>query len=45
MEDFEFLRNVTIGQYLPGRSLVHRLDPRAKISIMLFVTTAITFNR
>ncbi|NLE77887.1 MAG: energy-coupling factor transporter transmembrane protein EcfT [Chloroflexi bacterium] len=44
MEDFEFLRNVTIGQYLPGKSLVHRLDPRAKISIMLFVTIAITFN-
>jgi len=44
VEDFEFLRNVTIGQYLPGDSLVHRLDPRTKISIMLFVTLAITFN-
>lgn len=44
MEDFEFLRNITIGQYLPGDSLVHRLDPRAKISITLFVIIAITFN-
>lgn len=44
MEDFEFLRNVTIGQYLPGKSLVHRLDPRAKLTIMILVTAAITFN-
>lgn len=44
MEDFEFLRNVTVGQYLPGDSLVHRLDPRTKISVMLFATIAITFN-
>ncbi|MHB1132281.1 MAG: energy-coupling factor transporter transmembrane component T family protein [Chloroflexota bacterium] len=44
MEDFEFLRNITIGQYLPGQSLVHRLDPRAKITIMILVVLAITFN-
>ncbi|MGC8836849.1 MAG: energy-coupling factor transporter transmembrane component T family protein [Anaerolineae bacterium] len=44
MEDFEFLRNITIGQYLPGDSIVHRMDPRAKISIMLFLIIAITFN-
>lgn len=25
------LRNVTIGQYLPGNSVVHRLDPRTKL--------------
>jgi energy-coupling factor transport system permease protein len=45
MEDFEFLRHVTIGQYLPGDSLVHRLEPRTKISIFLFLTLAVTFNR
>jgi len=44
MEDFEFLRNITIGQYLPGDSLIHRLDPRTKISVFLFITTAITFS-
>lgn len=44
MEDFEFLRNITIGQYLPGNSLVHRLDPRAKITIMILLVIAITFN-
>jgi len=31
MSDFEFLRHVTIGQYLPTGSPIHRLDPRAKI--------------
>jgi energy-coupling factor transport system permease protein len=45
MEDFELLRYVTIGQYLPGDSIVHRLDPRTKISVFLFLTLAVTFNR
>lgn len=44
MESFEFLRNITIGQYLPGNSIVHRLDPRAKITIMILMVLAITFN-
>jgi len=44
MEDFEFLRNITIGQYLPGDSIVHRLDPRAKILIFLFIILAVTFS-
>ncbi len=44
MEDFEFLRNITIGQYLPGNSIVHRLDPRAKITIMLLMVLPITFS-
>lgn len=34
-ENFELLRNVTIGQYLPTGSVVHRLDPRAKILAMM----------
>ena len=44
MEDFEFLRNITIGQYLPGDSIVHRLDPRTKILVLLLMVVAITFN-
>lgn len=36
-EDFELLRYITIGQYLPGASLIHRLDPAVK----LFNTTAL----
>ena len=31
MSEFEFLRDVTIGQYLPTGSALHRLDPRAKL--------------
>lgn len=31
MEDFELMRHISIGQYLPIDSVVHRLDPRAKI--------------
>ncbi len=44
MEDFELLRYVTIGQYLPGGSVVHRLDPRTKLSAFLFLTLAVTFS-
>ena len=25
------LKNITLGQYFPGDSVVHRLDPRTKI--------------
>lgn len=45
MESIEFQRYITIGQYVAGRSLVHRLDPRAKISAFLFLTLAVTFSR
>ena len=31
MQDFELLRHVTIGQYIPTGSAMHRLDPRTKI--------------
>jgi energy-coupling factor transport system permease protein len=44
MEDFELLRYVTVGQYLPGDSLVHRLDPRTKLSVFFFLVLAITFS-
>lgn len=29
------MREITIGQYIPGNSLVHRLDPRTKILLTL----------
>jgi energy-coupling factor transport system permease protein len=29
------LREITIGQYIPGNSIVHRLDPRTKIILTL----------
>lgn len=31
MHEFELLRNITIGQYIPTGSPVHQLDPRAKL--------------
>lgn len=36
MEAVSFLQNVIIGQYYPGNSLIHRLDPRGKILFMLW---------
>ena len=34
------LKDITIGQYFPGDSIVHRLDPRIKIIIIgLFIAT------
>ena len=33
------LKDITIGQYFPGHSLIHRLDPRFKIIITaVFIT-------
>jgi energy-coupling factor transport system permease protein len=40
--EFEFLGRVTIGQYLPTASVVHRLDPRAKLLIILLLIVAVT---
>ncbi|MCL6450391.1 MAG: energy-coupling factor transporter transmembrane protein EcfT [Acetobacteraceae bacterium] len=36
------IRNVPIGQFVPGRSIIHRLDPRTKILVVL-VYVAILF--
>lgn len=44
MENFDLLRNVTIGQYIPTGSVIHRLDPRAKLLGAFFLILAITFN-
>jgi len=32
---------IVIGQYHPGRSLIHRLDPRIKLTLLLALTFAI----
>lgn len=44
MYNFELLRNVTIGQYIPTGSVVHRLDPRAKLLAASMLVLAISFN-
>jgi len=31
VDEFEFSRGVTVGQYIPGPSFIHRMDARAKI--------------
>lgn len=36
------LRSVTIGQYLPGNSVIHRLDPRTKL-ILSFAFIVVLF--
>lgn len=44
--DFEILRNITIGQYIPVDSPVHRMDPRAKllVTLLLALTVSVTRN-
>ncbi len=44
MNEFEFLRNITIGQYLPTGSYLHRMDPRAKIIAAVLLVAAMTFT-
>jgi len=44
VNEFELLRNITIGQYLPVDSYLHRLDPRAKILAAILVIAAVTFT-
>lgn len=39
------MKNVIIGQYVPGDSLIHRMDPRAKLlTIFLFVIIVFLAN-
>ena len=35
------LKDITLGQYFPGTSLIHRFDPRAKILFTVFFIAAI----
>ncbi len=39
------LKDITIGQYLPGNSVIHRLDPRTKILLIVaFLIVLFTAN-
>jgi energy-coupling factor transport system permease protein len=42
--EFELTRNITIGQYVPTDSYIHRLDPRIKLSLFIILVLAIAFN-
>lgn len=40
------LKDITIGQYLPGESFTHKLDPRTKIIIsILFIVSLFVINK
>ena len=39
------LKDITIGQYFPGKSIIHKLDPRMKIILVLmFIVTLFVAN-
>ena len=39
------MREITIGQYYPGNSIIHRLDPRVKIiGTLVFIISLFCFN-
>ena len=35
------LQNVTIGQYFPGKSLIHKMDPRMKIVLIILLMASV----
>lgn len=39
------IRDITIGQYFPGTSLIHKLDPRVKILLTVFNIAALFLCR
>ena len=40
------IKDITIGQYIPGKSYIHKLDPRTKIMItLLFVIDLFVINK
>lgn len=44
MNEFDFLSKITLGQYFPTNSVLHRLDPRMKIAGFTLLILAITFS-
>ncbi|MGV3487068.1 MAG: energy-coupling factor transporter transmembrane component T family protein [Tuberibacillus sp.] len=42
--EFELSRNITIGQYIPTGSFIHRLDPRVKVLAFAVIVLGIAFN-
>ena len=35
------LKDITIGQFFPGNTIIHRLDPRAKLILTVLYITAV----
>jgi energy-coupling factor transport system permease protein len=45
MESFEYQRYITIGQYIPSSSPVHKLDPRTRIAGVAVLLIAVTLTQ
>lgn len=39
------IKNISLGQYFPGSSIIHRLDPRVKLVLVIAVIVLIFFAR
>ena len=35
------LKDITLGQYFPGNSVIHRLDPRTKLIVLVVYMVAL----
>ena len=44
-EKFKMIKDITIGQYIPGESFIHKLDPRTKILISIFIYNKLIYCR
>jgi len=38
------MNNIALGKYIPGKSFIHKLDPRSKIFIMILLMVIIFWN-
>ena len=38
------MNNIALGKYIPGKSFIHKLDPRTKIMIMILLMVTIFWN-
>ena len=45
MSEFDFLARIPMGQYLSTGSVLHRMDPRAKVVCFLVLMLVITFSQ
>ena len=45
VSEFDFLARIPLGQYVSTGSILHRLDPRAKVFIFLLLIIALTFGQ
>lgn len=41
MASYDALRHVTVGQYIPTNSIIHRLDPRSKLLALAMLIAAV----